>query len=1851
MRWSCAGTKGRGVRSLLALFVATAAALAFAATAFATSLTPGDVVVERDGTGTEALPAGGAAVPVFLDEFEAGGAHVAELALPTSKSGSNFPLVDSGGASSDGLITLSGNQACVLMAGYDAPLGLEKVTESKAKEDPRVVAVINGKGEINTTTALENADNENNARSATSQECTKLWIGGNGTKTTGGVVYATVGAKKSEGVQLDESITNLRQVEVVDGQLYVSGNPEKAGHTTIAKVGSGLPTTSKQTITNLPFETSPEEPYAYSMLTLGPGAEPDTIYVAEDKENGRQAVVKYGLSAGKWVEHGSVEIPYVTGVTANDVNGLVTIYATSSGSNSKTGTLYRFQDYSGLNGTLSAVPAEIAKAPANEAWRGVAFAPGTTIGHGGTPPPEPEIVAHESALPAAIDDPTNPTLPIYVEDPHSVYTPGELTVSVDSSNESVAPLSGITVSGSGHERTLSVIPAGVGESKLTLTVEAPDGAFTTTQITYGASEYLGNSSDRYYTASAAASATISVGEGYMLAASDEENEIKLYHERISGPPVKSWNFNGELPFHSEEANIHGVTRAGNTLYWVGGMANANSGELEPSHNTMFATTITGSGASTELTYLGSFTALREELVEWDNANGAPLGLAASTESGVRGEGPEGFKIEGVEFAPGSSTEAYLTFRAPLEPPGEGAEDRDLALVIPVTNFSSLFTDGNPDTEVHASFGTPLEWHLGGLTVRTVRKNAAGEYVLVASTASSADTVFQIWGWDGETEDEPVLLNAEIPQEVEGVWDAITSTPEPIRDGDQVEVLQDDSKTVWYGKGTHDAEKGLITGLQKSLGRLLSVEIPAPGTPNPPHLSQGKTPNKGQFTLKWKPAPTLRAEFLLEHQNARQKEKGEWSTVGSWRRQREYAFGAGNPEEEGTWTYRVKERNETGEGPAPSEPSEPIKVDKTPPYTPTATPSREPDYSGKGGWYKNSVTVSFTANGDPVLSDGSPGSGVNPATLTAPETFETSGSHKACGTVADYAENVSEPGCVTVQVDATPPNLEISCPATALINEAGVTATVTASDAYSGLASDPSGIVPIDTSTPGPYTITRTAVSNVGLETTKSCTTEVVYPTPGAPALTAGTSPNNTGLFTLGWSGDNPLQYLDLSYTLQAHDAATSEWTTVASGIEALGYEFSGAGEEEGTWVFRVQGVDTTHGVTTEYSPVSAPVVVDETPPYTPLFKVSRPPDYAGNGGWYKDSVTVSFKADGDPPLKDGSPGSGVNPETLTAPETFDTSGQHIASGTDADYAGNVSQPATVVVQVEATPPGLEVECPAKVLVGEAGREVTIRASDIYSGLKTNPSGTVPIDTSTAGFQTFTRTAVSNVGLETTKSCTTEVGYPTPGAPTLIAGASPNDNGLFTLGWSGDDPLQYPFLSYTLQAHDAATSQWSTVASGIEALSYGFSGAGEKEGTWVYRVQGSDTTHGVTTEYSPVSAPVVVDETPPYAPSATASRQPDYAGGGGWYKDSVEVKFTSNGDPNLSDGSPGSGVNPASIPASRTFSTSGSHTACGTVADYAGNVSKEGCLTVQVDATPPSLEIECPAAVAEGTKGVYATVTASDDYSGLKTNPSGTVPIETSSAGPQTITRTAVSNVGLETTKSCTTEVGSPPEFGRCKEGVSHGEFITGSCSKKGKKDVGSYEWLSQALTARFRSTSDAKATLETASHKAVTCTEETSSGEYTGQKTVAGVVITLTGCELTATHEKCASGHTTGTIVTNPLEGVLGVYKESHKLSKEGIGLELYPAGHSGPVMDFSCASTTVSVRGSVILPVKANTMAPALELKAETKKGKQVPESFAKGPKEILEGSVGGGGFEATLLTLALPEENGEELEVNVVV
>jgi lysophospholipase L1-like esterase len=607
---------------------------------------------------------------------------------------------------------------------------------------------------------------------------------------------------------------------------------------------------------------------------------------------------------------------------------------------------------------------------------------------------------------------------------------------------------------------------------------------------------------------------------------------------------------------------------------------------------------------------------------------------------------------------------------------------------------------------------------------------------------------------------------------------------------------------------------------------ISVVYPVPGVPA---LSSGVSPNTGVFGLAWTASadPLLYSslQYTLQHRDAADTE---WSDVSNALSSPSFAFGAGLPEAEGTWRYRVM-AHEGLLSTAFSAASEAVKVDQTPPTPPTLSPDRSPDYAGGGGWFKDSVTVSAAGAGDPLLADGSAGSGVDPASLPAAVTHATSGSFTDSATAADKVGNTSDATSRTVQVDATAPSLSVSCPATVLLN-GSASATVTASDGQSGLAADPSGTVPLDTSKAGTTSVTLTAVDKVGHETSESCSVEVLYPVPGVPALSSGVSPN-TGVFGLAWTASaDPLLYSSLQYTLQHRNAADTEWSDLGSAIAAPSFAFTkGAPEGEGTWRYRVMAHEGV--LSTAFSSASEAVKVDQTPPTPPTLAADRAPDYAGGGGWFKDSVTVTAAGTGDPPLADGSAGSGVDPASVPAAVTHAASGSFTDTATVKDNAGNSSSATSSTLQVDATAPSLSVGCPATVLLNGSAI-ATVTASDGQSGLATDPSGTVPIDASTVGPKTVTRSAADRVGHTTTKSCTTNVLYRYSG---ILQPVNADGSSIFKLG--STVPVKFSLA-------DVAGAQVGAAVANLTVAKI----TDEVDGTYVEAVSTSAATTGTLFRY-------------------------------------------------------------------------------------------------------------------------------------------------------------------------------------------------------------------------------------------------------------------------------------------------------------------------------------------------------------------------------------------------------------------
>ncbi len=424
--------------------------------------------------------------------------------------------------------------------------------------------------------------------------------------------------------------------------------------------------------------------------------------------------------------------------------------------------------------------------------------------------------------------------------------------------------------------------------------------------------------------------------------------------------------------------------------------------------------------------------------------------------------------------------------------------------------------------------------------------------------------------------------------------------------------------------------------------------------------------------------------------------------------------------EGTYRFRaIAQSGGTESDPSPE--SDPVVVDRTGPVARLVVQ----DEPAHGEWYRDSVTASWEYDEDPPLPDGTPGTGIDPATEPpASVTRTTTGAHVVEALLRDRAGN----GAITsrvLRVDADAPTLTLSCPPLAHVG-AIAHASVHASDGNgSGLDAAVPAQLTVDTATSGVRTLSLTARDNVGHATSASCTVPVVHRRPSAPRLVAGTSPGN-GAVTIGWSR-HALAPPPAAYVLEARDADDTGWTQVQRGAE----ESWATTLAQGTWTFRVRVDDPAFDA--DWSEVSAPVVVDRTAPAAPSAATDRPADATGD--WFRDTVTVSFAGAGDPALPDGSPGSGADPATVTAPVTFSTAGSHTATGTLRDRAGNASPSTSRTVRVDTTAPTAAIACPAADVLQDASATAAWTAADTGSGLAGAASGTVALATGSVG--TFT----------------------------------------------------------------------------------------------------------------------------------------------------------------------------------------------------------------------------------------------------------------------------------------------------------------------------------------------------------------------------------------------------------------------------------------------------------------------------------------------------------------------------------
>jgi hypothetical protein len=370
------GEKMRRAFGLSVVFLS----LALGSSVLAAGFTAGNLVVYRMGTGDSGSLTNRGSI-VFLDEYTTNGSPVQSVMMPTNYFGAQSPLIAQGTAFGSGLITRSVDGRFILVGGYAATLGQFtniSLASSTSIEAPRVVGIVDGNSNIDTTTTLTNSVSSEELRSATTIDGTNLWFAGD----SGGAQYTTRG--ENVGTQLSSFLTNIRQINIVSNQLYLSSASGSTRVGLLTNDTSDIPTTTNNvfinnlngiTLSNVPG------PWSFFLCKLGGGTDQvDTLYIADGTDN---SVLKFSLIGGtNWVNNGSVAgITAAVGLTGKrSVSGTQTnvdLYITQGGTTLTGGNnIAHATDTTGYNQAPDGSDLDlIVNGTIGKALRGIAFAP------------------------------------------------------------------------------------------------------------------------------------------------------------------------------------------------------------------------------------------------------------------------------------------------------------------------------------------------------------------------------------------------------------------------------------------------------------------------------------------------------------------------------------------------------------------------------------------------------------------------------------------------------------------------------------------------------------------------------------------------------------------------------------------------------------------------------------------------------------------------------------------------------------------------------------------------------------------------------------------------------------------------------------------------------------------------------------------------------------------------------------------------------------------------------------------------------------------------------------------------------------------------------------------------------------------------------------------------------------------------------------------------------------------------------------------------------------------------------------------------------------------------------------
>ena len=232
-----------------------------------------------------------------------------------------------------------------------------------------------------------------------------------------------------------------------------------------------------------------------------------------------------------------------------------------------------------------------------------------------------------------------------------------------------------------------------------------------------------------FTHMADASAGEWLGHGLFVAASDEDNVLRVYRLPQGGAPVAAWDLSPlmALDKKSPEMDIEGSAKIGDVIYWITSHAPNKEGKPRPNRRRFFATRVAATNGIPLFQLVGKpVSALMDGLSS--DPRYAPFDLTAAALRPPKT--PGSLNIEALCDTPAGGL--LIGFRSPV-PDGK-------ALLAPLENPAETAAGKPP------RFGAPVQLDLGGDGVRAMARDG-GTYLIVSGSPLRGGTP-RLFRWEG-----------------------------------------------------------------------------------------------------------------------------------------------------------------------------------------------------------------------------------------------------------------------------------------------------------------------------------------------------------------------------------------------------------------------------------------------------------------------------------------------------------------------------------------------------------------------------------------------------------------------------------------------------------------------------------------------------------------------------------------------------------------------------------------------------------------------------------------------------------------------------------------------------------------------------------------------------------------------------------------------------------------------------------------------------------------------------------------------------------------------------------------------